>query len=327
MNMRGTVALLALVLTGCSTVETLNKSEEQAAVMGNATPAASPDANPDGKTQKIGASDIAIAGTTVASRDKTTLRFGSLNDLSATELTIDSECGELTATDNTFVLPCAEKVFLIDAANPTLDTSVSGDKPFTTAVLTSNGTIIAGGSDRGDVTIFSNNETKTLALGRRSDQLVRTPSDSIAVVDREQTSIQGVLWQKPEPGAALRVGLGVGKVAPGDNDVVFAADTTADQLAVYTLDSVIRLHQTAPVADSPWDLAWDPTNDVVWVASTGTNTITAYGIETGVPEAKGTLKTISNVRSVEFGADGTLLIGSETELQTIDADTVKNALK
>ena len=79
-------------------------------------------------------------------------------------------------------------------------------------------------------------------------------------------------------------------------------------------------------ADSPWGLAWDKGNNVVWVASTGTNTITAYSINTGVPEEKGTLKTIANARAVAIDADGNLLVGSDSELQVLDADTLTNAL-
>lgn len=328
--MRGTVALLAIMLTGCSSVETLKESEEQAAMMGNATAVASPKANSVEKTYDLAASDIAVAGDTVAVRHDTTVKFGTakeLTDNDGVELTVDSQCGDLSATENTFVLPCGEKIFLIDAASPNLDTAVSGDQTYSTAVLTSTGTVIAGNKDNGTVTLFEDGKPTNLTVGSRSDQLVRTPSDSVAVVDTAQTSVQGVLWKDKEPGAALRVGLGVGKVAPGDGDVVFAADTTGDQLAVYTLDSVIRLHQTAPVEDSPWDLAWDSNNKVVWVASTGSNTVTAYSISSGVPTAKGALETIANVRAVEFDATGALLLGSESELQIIDADTLKKALQ
>lgn len=328
--MRVTVALLAALLAGCSSVETLKASEEQAAAMGNATPVSSPDgAKPDGKVSEIAANKIAIAGKTLAIVDDSTLRIGSLDDIvagKAKSLNLKGECGEPTASGASFVLACGTDVFLIDAADPSLDKKLTGERPFSSAVLTSTGEVIAGGTDRGDLTIFGDNKQHTVAVGQRTDQLVITPTDSVAAINREQTAIQGVLWKDRTHGAALRVGVGVGKVAPGDGDVVFATDTSGDQLAVYTLDPVIRLHQTAPVADSPWGLAWDKGNNVVWVASTGTNTITAYSINTGVPEEKGTLKTIANARAVAIDADGNLLVGSDSELQVLDADTLTNAL-
>lgn len=318
------------MLAGCSSVETFKASEEQAAAMGNATPVASPKAEPAGDVHDIAANNIATAGGRVAIRQGTTLRVGSLADIiagDAKSLDLPGECGEPSAGPSSFVLPCGSDVFRIDAADPNLDTKLTGDRPFDSAVETSTGEVLAGGSDRGDLTLFSDGQVHTIAVGYHSDQLVVTPSDSVATVNREETAIQGVLWKDRTHGAALRIGIGVGRAAAGDNDVVFATDTSGDQLAVYTLDPVIRLHQTAPVADSPWGVTWDAEHKVVWVASTGTNTITAYSISTGVPEAKGTLPTIADVRAVAFDADGNLLVGSDTELQVLDADTVHNALR
>ena len=108
---------------------------------------------------------------------------------------------------------------------------------------------------------------------------------------------------------------------------MFASDTTGDQLAVYTVSGAIRLHQLHPVDRSPYALAWDKKNKVVWVSSTGTNTLAAYDISSGVPVKKGSLPSAANINSMSARNDGALVTASASEgLSIIPADVVSAAL-
>ena len=74
----------------------------------------------------------------------------------------------------------------------------------------------------------------------------------------------------------------------------------------------MRLHQTVPVAGSPWAVAWDPERDVAWVTTTADNRLRAFDLSTGVPEEVGAVDTVADARSILVLADGTLVVASAT---------------
>ena len=114
--------------------------------------------------------------------------------------------------------------------------------------------------------------------------------------------------------------IGVGQIAAGEDGLVIASDTLGDQVAVYTATDVIRLHQTAPVAASPWGVAWDAGRDLAWVASTTGNVLASYDISSGVPEQVHTLTSVADAHHIAVLPDGTLIAVSATGdgLQVID---------
>lgn len=101
---------------------------------------------------------------------------------------------------------------------------------------------------------------------------------------------------------------------------MLVSDNLGPQLAVYTADDVIRLHQTAPVDESPWGVAWDDVHDLAWISSTAENSLVAYDISTGVPVEEHRLDTVADVHNVVVLSDGTLVAASATGdgLQVID---------
>ena len=328
-------AVVTIMLASCSTPE--KNSDGEAIVMGNATPAESPrSGSEDYRVEGIAsATDTSVAGDVLAVRTPDGLLVGTQETIAADEapsLSIPSECGHLSAQGSTFIVACGTTIYSIDAANPTLDNARTTDKPMDTATMTTSGEIVAGSSTSGDVSVFRTSGTvDTFRVSDKTTKIVSVPHngnpDGVALINKEDTTIHGVDWTSNKPGPTLRVGLGVGSLAAGEDDVVFASDTTGDQLAVYTVSGAIRLHQLHPVDRSPYALAWDKKNKVVWVSSTGTNTLAAYDISSGVPVKKGSLPSAANINSMSARNDGALVTASASEgLSIIPADVVSAAL-
>ena len=129
-------------------------------------------------------------------------------------------------------------------------------------------------------------------------------------LNRFDTTIQDIQLAKSRQGGTLRVGLGVGQAAFGEDGLVLASDATGDQLLVYTTGEVVRLHQTVPTDATPWAVAWDPAHKFAWITSTEANTATAYDISKGVPREQRKVSTVADAQNMVSLDDGTLLIGS-----------------
>ena len=153
-------------------------------------------------------------------------------------------------------------------------------------------------------------------MARETDQIQAVPvegqEDTVVRVCSFDTTIQQLDWHGKREGGTLRVGLGVGKVAGGEDGLILAADSTGSQLLVYTSDDIIRLHQMAPVPKGPWDASWDPSNRLAWVSSTAENLATGYDISQGVPLKRAQVRTVPDARSIVSLDDGTLILASAT---------------
>lgn len=322
--------------------------------LGKATPAVSPAAaNPAGEVVKLEgrlakASDIEMAGDVLAVRAGDQLALGTVDKFrtnSATTLEINANCGDITATGDTFVLPCPVPIeggagggviYLIDAKNPGLKDTRRADMKFTSAVLTTSGEVVGGSSEEPDVIVFrgtDSSDSKKITTSRKADEMVASPvsgsRDGVVFIERDKTVIQGVDYTNNRAGGALRMGVGVGSIAAGDDGLFLASDTLGHQLGVYTDDDILMLHQTIPTDKSPWALAWDSQRKLAWISSNETNKIQAFKISSGVPELQGTVDTVANVRSMTIDSDGTIYAISDSGdgLQIIPAKDAAAAVE
>lgn len=294
--------------------------------MGNAVAVPSPAAtDPAGRIVELSAernlvTDMERAGEVLALRTDTSLSVGTLADIEADTadvLEIDAACGDLTATGDTFVLPCGTDVHLIAAAAPVLGEVVTLDQPATAAALTSTGELLVGSAAEENISIYREDEDPAnFNVEGATTQMITVPvegaADAAVRTWNPETLIQDVDWQDNQQGATLRVGLGVGQMAAGADGLLLVSDTAGSQLAVYTTEDVIRLHQTMPVDESPWGLAWDESNDLAWIASTAENTVTGFDISQGEPEERAKFNTVADAKNILVLADGTLLAASES---------------
>lgn len=291
--------------------------------MGKAIPAVSPAAdNPDGSIIEFGdVTDMEVAeGDVLGVRTADSLSIGTVSEFESenqVKLDVDKQCGDLTATGDTFVLPCAEGVYLIDAKKPALDELRATDFPATVAALTSDGELLVGNDQEAELTIYRDGENpETFKVAAPNTQLISVPvddrHDAVVRTWNDNTTIQDIDYPNDKEGATLRVGLGVGQIAGGENGLLVVSDEMGGQIAIYNADDVIRLQMTAPVDKNPWAVAWDSTNNLAWITSLGENTLVGYKISEGVPEEEQRLNTVADAQNLVVLSDATLVAASAT---------------
>ncbi|MEZ2189161.1 YncE family protein [Corynebacterium sp. CCM 9204] len=344
-------AVAAVTLSACNAPSPTDGSslpELSGATVVDSPPAENPEGEvfrPAGVLAGENLIDLAVAdGDVLAVRSESHLGVGTLRQLQNggfTAVDVAAECGPLSARESRFVLACPDGsgggvIHVIDVDSPDQSGTVKVSAPVTTAALTGDGRILAGFADAGDVLVLKPDGsgaadiTADIRIKDSVDQLVTVPVDGQAdravLIDRGNIVISGVDWTNAKPGAALRAGLGVGRMAVGEpgTGVLFASDTRGGQLLVYTTSPVIMLHQMAPAGTSPWALTWDPDNHVVWVSDTADNVITAYSVAGGVPVATGTVRSVAGVRGLSITDSGELVAVSASGdgIQVVGADTL-----
>ncbi|QPK84297.1 hypothetical protein G7Y29_05500 [Corynebacterium qintianiae] len=330
-------AAAVLTLSGCQGPsgrdELAGPGREQAAIMGNAEPQASPaSTDPAGTVHEHApVDDLDATGGLVAVRSGGTLSIGTLEDVvsgKATEYALGQECGDTTARDGRFVTACGREIRMFGSAG---EEKFSTQAQATAAALTADGDVIAGSEDDREVRVYrGGEEIDSFNVARETDQLLTVPRaeqpDTAVRINHFDTTIQDLDLDNGRQGGTLRVGLGVGGVSTGGDGLVLAADNTGSQLLVYTATDIIRLQQSAPVAESPWAVAWDNDASLAWVTSTAGNTVSGYDISQGVPLERVSLRTVADALNMAALDDGTLIIASASGdgLQVISPDE-KNA--
>lgn len=324
MKLKAMIALCSIgLLAGCTPPSVEEKLPE---AMGNAAPVASSNSTGviDGlielPSELAMATDIEAVGHTLAIRSGAHLAIGSVQDFQQqrwTNLNIDAACGDMTSTADEFVLACPQGVFSIAATSPKLELAAATDTPVIAAAKTADGIIVAAAQDSTEVLYFKDGQSKQMRVTDTTDQLIAAPTDAgssvVYRISRAKTLIQSLDVLTGEPGAILRVGLGVGQVAPGEHGMAVTADALGHQFGVYLTDPVIRLQQTTPIMDqSPWDVAWNSTTQQVWVATTTDNMLRSYDISSGVGELSREVATVADAQNIAVLDDGTVAAVSAT---------------
>lgn len=311
---------LAAALVACQGPTTSDMDETS---MGSAEAVSSPAAtDPAGELIELDesyaeVSDMERAGNVLALRSGDQVVIGSLDAFKSGDVNVNSvtrECGDMTATDNEFVLACPDGVHIFDAYSGTESEIVSTSEAVTTAVKTTDGTIIAGVKDDKRALRILNGEEKDFSTEYDSTEMIAVPvggrEDAVLRTNSRYTIIQDLKWQEPEAGAILRVGMGVGRIAPAEQGMALATDTMGNQLMIYLADDVVRLQKSVPVDESPWGVAWDSQNRIAWVASTAQNQLVGWDVAASAMKETDRFNTIANVRSVAVMPDGSKVLAS-----------------
>ena len=284
--------------------------------MGSAEPAQSPAASdPAGQVVAFEAvRDLDTTDGVVGVRTDDSLILGSLEEVvdgKGETHQLDASCGDVSANAGSFAVACDGEIRVFGQAEQTITT----EEPVTSATVVTGGQVLAGSDTERKVWVFDGGELKdTIDVARETDQLqavqVDGQRDSVVRTNRFDTTIQDIDWNGSRQGGTLRVGLGVGKVRGGEHGLVLAADSTGNQLHVYTTDGIIRLQQSAPVPEGPWDAAWDPAQRLAWVSSLASNTATGYDISQGIPVKRKHFATVADAQSIITLDDGTVVAAS-----------------
>lgn len=316
----GAATAVVLALASCQAPGAQSPADEAnqpAESMGNAVPVASPPAaDPAGTVYPYDAvTDLDASGDLLAVRTADSLRLGTLQEVTSgggARYELDPDCGPVSGQAGRFAVACGATVRVFDHAG---EENFSTDAPATVAAPTSSGEVVAGSGSEREVRVYRDgDEIDSFPVARETDQLITVARegqpDAALRVNHFDTTVQDLDLAGGRQGGTLRAGLGVGGVASGGDGLVLAADNTGDQLLVYTVSDVVRLQQSAPVAQSPWAVAWDGESGLAWVTSTATNEAAGYDISHGTPIQRASVPTVADATSMVALDDGTLVIAS-----------------
>lgn len=333
-----TVASAACVLAACGDgleVPGAPQAQEDTAVQGNATPAASPASqSPAGEVVTLDGlsniEDVASIGDVVAVRSGDKLAVGTVEQFKSSSFdtaTISADCGVMSTSARGFALGCGDHALVIAPQSASSPERINVNEEFkvTTAAITESGELFVASSDVAEVSMYVNGErTENFTVGAPTDQLVSVANanhnDAVVRTNRGDTTIQNLDWGEAREGGRLRVGVALGQMSVGDNGVILVSDTGGRRLAVYTSTDAVRLHQYGNVDGSPWAVAWDPERNLAWVTATDNNTAQAFDISSGAPEPRGKFETVANAQHMAVTDSGTIVVGSASGdgLQIVD---------
>jgi len=327
------------------------KPEENAPVAGEpAQPQDSPDSSSGlGEQIELGESTLGAARVGLSADENApganlvaVLTKGKVHFIDATspkdkpsQVDVDDSCDNISTTATGVAVACQDKA--IELGSDGKETrSLDVDGKVTTVTFLENGKAVLGkaGEDKARFYDKDGNETGEAIVSRSLDEAVLVKphgrGQRAALIDRGQTSINDVDVDDGSLNASLRIGQGVGQVATGrgDDGVVVASDARQDQMLIYTMNDVVRLHQAIPTKASPWGVAWDAKRQLAWVGSVGENKLTAFRIDSGAPVKVAEVDAPSKVREVLDAANGALVLVTEDgKVNVYSARNVDDAVK
>ena len=211
--------------------------------------------------------------------------------------------------------------FEVDVAGaraPTrVDVAGQRDTDFTAITRRSDGKIVLGGADGAVYTLDSETAVGArLQIFARVDALA-AQGNTVAVLDRNQTSVTTIDASGTRQEQALRAGEGATTMVVDPLGRILVADTRGESLLVFASDPLM-LRQQAPVRGAPYGLAGS--RGLAWVSETATNTVVGYDLATGIPVEKVRYRTVQQPNSLVFDdASNTLYVvsGSGAGVQAI----------
>lgn len=351
------LATVSLLVAGCSTnLSGMNNGDDQKAadqpVAGTpATPAKSPQVGnelsgqqkqlPVGSDSKVLDAAIVSANPVGKEFSSAILTKGAAYFLASNKLDqpkkveLDGTCDNLNTTDKGVAVGCEGTYLELDPKGGVLR-KIQVDGHVNSGTTTNDGHSVIGIAGQDKAVFFDNDgkKTKDEVVSRSLDKavLVRGQGDAqrVAMIDRGQTTINDIDPKEASYKASLRIGQGVGDVAAGTGDdaVLVASDNRQDQVMIYTMGDVVRLHQSAPTGKSPWAVAWDSARKLAFVSTTADNRLRALDIASGTPVEVGDFNTVGDVRHVLVQPDGgVMLIGESNKAQLIPADEIENQVR
>ena len=207
----------------------------------------------------------------------------------------------------------------LGAPGPPVRHDVEGqsDTDFTAITRRADGKIVLGSANGAVFTLASETAVEAqLQIFARVDALVAT-GDTVAVLDRGQTSVTTIDPSGTRKEHALRAGEGATTMVADAAGRILVADTRGGGRWVFGTDPLM-LRQRYPVPGAPYGLAGSA--GLAWISETATNSVVGYDLATGIPVEKVRHRTVQQPNSLTFDdATGTLYVvsGSGAGVQAI----------
>ncbi|RAV33784.1 hypothetical protein CWC39_06655 [Corynebacterium heidelbergense] len=271
-----------------------------------------------------------------AARHAGKLTMGTLPQLASGEGTreedLGANCTNLASSDRGVVATCGTEVKEVDATGATVGT-IHVDKAATAATRNHDGTWAVGldGEDRVYFYSADGVQSGQATVSRHIDDMqLMYPQDGasrLAVIDRHQTTVSDLSFGEKEPNGTLRIGTGVGGFSAGDgrSSILATSDTRGGQMIFYSMDDLVRHHETVPTGPSPWSVHWDAGRGIVWVSTTVDHTLTGYRVDSGTPVPVAKINTIGSVRHTVGNPQGDLLLVDSTGTRQLLSSADVNA--
>ncbi|TPG33792.1 YncE family protein [Mycolicibacterium hodleri] len=209
-------------------------------------------------------------------------------------------------------------VNLADGAAVTrFDVDGERDTDFTAITRRADGKVVLGSAAGAVYTLSSHTAVQArLQIFARVDVLVAR-GDTVAVLDRGQTSVTTIDASGTKQEHALRAGEGATTMVADPIGRILVADTRGQALLVFGTNPLM-LRQQYPVKGVPYGLAGSPT--LAWISETATNSVVGYDLSTGIPVEKVRHRTVQQPNTLNFDdVTGTLFVvsGSGAGVQVI----------
>lgn len=340
-GIRGPVAALAAVIalasgtiSGCSSGGDSENSNDPR-VIAPASAAQSPPVAtaPAGTVHRFAGSagavlfDTSTKSVSILSNDGRTVTLFTHENLDAPRHTVTLPSPATAAVGDgrgTLYLATKGGYFTLDLAAGRADkVNISGheDIDFSAITRRPDGRIVMGG---GDGTVFSldaQNQVIAHATGFAHVDSLAYQGNTVAALDRAQSSVTTLTDAGDGTAHALRAGEGATTMLADDKGRLLVADTRGGALLVFGLTDSLILRQRYPVPGAPYGIAYSA--KLIWVSQTATNTVIGYDLSTGIPEERARFATVRQPNSLV--SDGSTLYvasGAGDGIQAIDIRSV-----
>lgn len=184
-----------------------------------------------------------------------------------------------------------------------------------------DGRVVLGNTDGTVFTLDAQNQIAAHANGFAHIDSLAYQGNTVAVLDRAQSSVTTLTEAGDGTAHALRAGEGATTMLADDKGRLLVADTRGGALLAFGLADSLILRQRYPVPAAPYGLAYS--TKLTWVSQTASNTVIGYDLSTGIPEERARFATVRQPNSLV--SDGSTLFvasGAGDGLQAIDIRSI-----
>ncbi|MDQ3053301.1 MAG: YncE family protein [Actinomycetota bacterium] len=228
---------------------------------------------------------------------------------------------QLAAPGGPVLVPGEDSNTLIEVALPTgsVRSTEVGDYPHD-ATQVGSGRIAVADEMGGTLSVVEGGE-----VIRTFDDLTQPGGlapvgELVGVIDVADFSLSVYDIAAGERIGRVPAGRGPTHLVADSRGTLLVADTRGDALLSFTADPV-ELQSSVPLPGTPYGLAYDADNDVLWVTLTATNEVVGFDVSDGRPREVARFATVRqpNTVAMDPAADRLFVVGRTTgQLQTIE---------